>query len=193
MQQAAGMSQLRVLRIVGHAPCASELSSSLARCTQLNTLMLDVRGSNGEHVTASPQLTGLKSLSVMAHLQLQGGSAWLAPYTGLTQLAFMVPYREDGVLPCVGCDGEASVESQQQGMAQAVLQQIQEWPAGLQTVRFWVVDTPWTSVRAPMRWHHDLAGGKQVTAWLDTINSPSATTHGLMRPCPHLPGVWEVL
>jgi hypothetical protein len=196
VQQAAGMSKLRTLRLDGRVDDPAQLSCRLAGCTQLACLVMSARGPDGSECAAvPPQLTGLTCLGLTAYGLVRGGGTWLAPLTQLARLHVFLPDKPDEKLTFVTTHGQvgASPESEQLGMAEGLVQHVPEWPASLQCVKFWV--TRGGSARLPRRWHYLPAtqGAARITVWLDAAGSKSFCSNADVSPCPHLPGVWEVL
>jgi hypothetical protein len=77
-------------------------------------------------------------------------------------------------------------------MVQELLQQVQEWPASLQQVEVWVSSDDTGAKR--MCWQHTPAvpAGGRFTVWVEQREGKAAGWTRPLRPCPHLPGVWEL-
>jgi hypothetical protein len=201
VQQVAGMAQLCSLQLVGSGMSPVVVGPCLAQCTQLTSLVLLVEGP-GDPDAASDlastlqQLTGLRSLAV--HEQLvgceQGG--WLEPLTQLTSLC--VTLRK---VPALAGPARYTCEDTRKytmqhihATAQRLMEQmqLQAWPMQLQQVTF--LASPKISMYrcGPMCWQQAAPGGAQVTVWVErqSVVAPGWTRP--LRPCPHLPGVWEV-
>jgi hypothetical protein len=221
LEQVAAMSQLRSLQLRGIMTDPVDVRASLAQCTQLTALELAVSsrvvaGGNQAGLAFLPvtqqlvtflpvpqQLVGLRHLTVPVQLLEQEAGAWLAPLTALTHLCVssregMLSHMEQlhalsdpQVLQQVGCTYQAK--------AQALLQQVAEWPASLQQVVFWVVKCLPIIGAGPSYWQHTPAqpGGKPFAVWLEEgdRSGGASVAQGWVRPfrpCPHLPGVWEL-
>jgi hypothetical protein len=110
VQQAAGMAQLRSLRLdfLWASPrldptviqLAQELTASLEQCTQLTALGACAAhmgmGVNIEVVHMPQQLPGLQCLTVRVNQLAQDGGAWLSCLTSLTSLYVRLPIDECG-------------------------------------------------------------------------------------------------
>jgi hypothetical protein len=117
-------------------------------------------------------------------LEQQRG-AWLAPLTAVTRLGVSLGAKWEGD----GAEGSAL-----QGKVQGLLGQVQAWPAGLQQV---VVVRRAGSNGTPFKlasWHYSPAapGGALFSVWLEQHTGFAPGWAQPLRPCPHLPGVWEL-
>jgi hypothetical protein len=203
LQQAAGMVKLRNLQLVGFAESPAEPAACVAQCTQLTSLALLV---GGPFVTpwlsALQHLPGLQRLTVCEQVLMQQQGAWLAPLTALTRLCVQL----DRIAAAAAGSGTAASSShggspkQQRRLgyhtkACSIWEQVKSAvPAGVQQVVFWAAHDPAVPSFAPMCWQLDVAapGGVQVTAWLEEPDLSAAGWRRPMRPCPHLPGAWEL-
>jgi hypothetical protein len=85
-----------------------------------------------------------------------------------------------------------------ESVARGVLQQVGQWPASLKQVLFQVVGRPEDSkdpVAKPTLWHFTPAapaGAQQVSVWLEEGDGAAVGWARPLRPCPHLPGAWEL-
>lgn len=198
------MANLRDLRLTGAVSRPLDLSVSLARCTQLTSLTLYIRVTGDATAQAAcvlPSLTGLRALCVPASVVVPGDGACVASMTGLTQLGVLLPVTTSNTplpfssttsLPCMAGDqGEQQpLERQQYSMACGLLQRFrsawQVWPPGLQHVHFLAFGTP------IKRWefHQPASSEMRVTERPGGDWAECSTL--LHRPCPHLPGIWEM-
>lgn len=209
VQQAAGMSQLRSLQLDGFTARGAELSTCLAQCTQLTSLVLTmssiigyVRSANCPWPAALRHLTGLRRLEVPSEVLQQEEGTWLAPLGALTYLCIELPPW------CAPRDFEGTYEAElqlrrqwrdaQYPMAQQLLQQVQEWPASVQQVVLGFSDMVDGFVM-PRCWQHTLPGpeARQFAVWLEgdfVLHSFWVAQHWArpFSPCPHLAGVWEL-
>jgi hypothetical protein len=183
MQVLAGMVQLRSLQLEGPVASHAEISSSLGQCTQLTGLELTVTCSGDDTIVPVPQqLVALQHLTVPSLLLLEHDAvAWLAPLTALTRLCVIVWVRNGGVKG-----------------AQKLLQQVQVWPASLKQVVVWEAKQPIFG-KGPCSWQHtpSEAGGVHLDAWFEDADRDGGAKVARnwarpFRPCPHLPGVWEL-
>jgi hypothetical protein len=205
MQQTAGMTQLRSLLLEGAAPGdPTTLCSTLAQATQLTSLVLDLgnvqQAADGEvWVAVLQQLTGLRRLAVAGPLVLCQGGSWVAQMVQLTRLELHV--RQDALLSAaLPVSVEEEVHSPAYGVIeQNLLQQIPEWPASMQQVVVWLPD-PWEPLwqRIPLlkpvccQFTAPQPAGLQFSVWLEQRNATARGWARPFRPCPHLPGVWEL-
>jgi hypothetical protein len=215
VEAAAGMAQLRSLQLRGGMVDPDELGALLERCTQLTALDLavcsipDFNGDLALAFLAVPQqLTGLRRLTVPVELLAHEERAWLAPLTALTRLCVTMT---DAVLPAeqrpflIG-DAEQWRQWLQEALTlqakvQELLQQVAVWPASLQQVMFWVPNVyPRLEKRVrPSCWQYTppAPGSTQFDVWFE-VGGPSGDASVAsswarpFRPCPHLPGVWEL-
>jgi hypothetical protein len=178
LQQAAGVATLRslVLRVGGKD--ATAVSSSLAQCGQLTSLMLNVYGDNNTpggspFATALQQLTGLRCLRVHDWLLQQGGGAWLAPLTGLHHLHVDL----EGVVP-----------------HDELLAGVQGWPAGLKHVVVWypfglcvMGEDPACKTFSPAA-----PSSGDIMVWVERDEQSAAGWARPFRRCPYLPSFWEL-
>jgi hypothetical protein len=199
VQQVAGMAQLRSLQLEGVAPHRpATLCAALAQCTQLTSLMLDLdkEGAAGVRpwLAALQQLTGLRRLSVPTTLLSRRRGSWLAVLRQLTHLRLRVWQQDFNKWQLPPRSPDLEVRSWAPGVIeQALLQQVPEWPATLQQVEVWV-PVHLLQVK-PAGWQFTAArpAGLQFSVWLE--QQDSGTARGWerpFRPCPHLPGVWEL-
>jgi hypothetical protein len=202
VEQAAAMSQLRSLQLMGSMCDPVDLGVSLAQCTQLTRLELAVRGSviaggmQGVcYLPVPQQLVGLRRLTVPAELLEQEAGAWLAPLTALTRVGVNMteaaPWQRLRAM-----EGEGHTH---RAKAQALLQQVADWPASLQQVVFWVAKYSSVNESCPSCWQHTPAqpGAMPFGVWFEEGRSSgdAFVAQGWARPfrrCPHLPGVWEL-
>jgi hypothetical protein len=209
LQQVAGMSALRSLKLEGWVEDPSELSSGLAQGTQLTALALVVcvtgagvqGGHDATYMPVPEAMTGLRCLTVHASVLGHEGGGWLAPLTQLTSLCVHLPYKHV-CLPGGQVCGDAAEQPMQSGCwaaAQGLLQQVGQWPASLRQVLFQVVGRPKGNKgpgAKPSCWEFtpvESSVGQQVSVWLE--EGPGAAAAGWARPfqpCPCLPGVWEL-
>jgi hypothetical protein len=203
VKQAAGMAQLRSLQLVGSSDSDADVACCLAQCTQLTGLVLVLEGpaeeeepaAGGPWVAALQQLTGLRTLTVHEWFMRCEQSAWLAALTQLTSLCVKL----DGVVPAGQGWWEQSREQRQldtlqlyHAEAQQRMAQLQSWPVALQQVIFWASPDWYCSSFTPMCWQQVGPSGRQVTVWVESQDAMAAGWARPLRPCPHLPGVWEL-
>jgi hypothetical protein len=209
VQQAAGMAQLRCLQLVGYGEYSAELAPGLAQCRQLTSLVLLV-GARGQLdgpyqldddeplVSALQQLPGLRCLTVRERLVLFQQGAWLAALTALTCLSVQLDYRvvpRAARWPPTSRQEDREAQQLQQtyhAAAQQLVTQVHEWPVGLQQVVFWTDGEAYGQRFKPMSWQLSAPGRTQVTAWLEQQDKSAPGWARPFRPCPHLPGVWEL-
>jgi hypothetical protein len=147
--------------------------------------------------SAVQQLTGLRSLTVPSELLQREQGAWLAPLTALTRLSVALRDMRALLMDVFGRpEGAAPAESQAEPssirLVQQVLADVWVWPASLQQVVFWVAGADTNP--QPMCWLFGptATSSAQFTVW---VEQPSGLAPGWarpFRPCPHLPGVWEL-
>jgi hypothetical protein len=199
VQLAAGVPTLRHLQLgsmSGQAVHVPALIDSLGQCTQLTSLAL--LDSRYKCAPAMEQLTRLRCLAVDAELLSDVAEAgnWLAPLTSLTRLCVAlvdvigilstslsgshIPYAP-------GQEGNRSVMSD----VQHHLSVITMWPASMQQVVFRVSGS--INLKASCwRFGPTAPGGAEFGVW---VEDPAGLAPGWarpFRPCPHLPGVWEL-
>jgi hypothetical protein len=202
VQQVAGMAQLRSLQLEGWGRCCGAYMPLLVQCTQLTSLVLLAQGPGGAggYFALGPslqQLTGLQSLTVREAVVMEDQGAWLAPLTQLTRMCVTLhTLDEDSSPPC-----SPSSEQEQQRVLEhhsracaLWQQQARQWPSSLQQVVFWVTHFPVSGRFKPMCWQLPASapGRAQVTAWLAQQGRSASGWARPLRPCPHLPGVWEL-
>jgi hypothetical protein len=167
---------------------------------------------------ALQQLTGLQCLTV--HEQLLGyeQGAWLGPLTQLTSLCVRLDDEalaeqewdeqsdeaEEGegdqeeddlckVFKEADCRTMLSVRTKAEELVAQLQLQLQPWPTGLQQVMFWVGSRLFHCGSCePMCWQQAGPSGGQVAVWLEAQGTMAAGWARPLRPCPHLPGVWEL-
>jgi hypothetical protein len=200
--QAAGLPQLRSLQMEGEPESLEDVSASLSRCTQLTSLILDVREGWGQpYLTAPQQLTGLRCLTVPWQMLQQEADAWLAPLTALTRLSFDTGFRN--MLSSHEWPQHADARQQlgplHQAKVQEVLQQVQVWPPAMQQVVVWVGKHLAAQGVAPRSWQYTPAapGSAPFSVCFEEGDSSGSgqVAQGWVRPfspCPHLPGVREL-
>jgi hypothetical protein len=73
-------------------------------------------------------------------------------------------------------------------------EQIEQWPPSLQQVVFWVESAYFIEKFVPMCWQLPASGpsSAHVTAWMELQDKSAAGWSRPFRPCPHLPGLWEL-
>jgi hypothetical protein len=208
VQQAAGMAQLRRLRLDGHGAAGAELSACLAQCTQLTSLVLLLRGdqryADCPWSTAVCHLTGLRHSMVPAEVLQQEAGAWLVPLGALTCLCVELQSweslhpREEHMAFYADEQQQRQWMEAQYRTAQQLLQQVQVWPASLQQVVFGFSGAGDVQVM-PSRWQHTPsrsgASSQQIAVWLEEDYMCGQLVQHWARPfnpCPHLPGVWEL-
>jgi hypothetical protein len=110
----------------------------------------------------------------------------------LTQLTYLhvLLHEREGSVPVQQVQGAAG----QQAAAQELLQQVPEWPASLQQVEVWVESIPGSVLFQPRCWTFIpvSAPGLQISVWMELRDSTAKGWVRPFRPCPHLPGVWEL-
>jgi hypothetical protein len=208
VQQVASMARLRSLQLEGYVKVAEEedMLAALAQCTQLTSLVLSLmvlQGSYRHHDLPVPgQLTGLRSLTACEEVLLRDGASSLVPLTQLTRLHVTQSKNTDISWDRRLAWDRASEEGRQQmeeefvaGLQQQ-LQQLPGWPASLQQV---LLDMP---PDAPVRegkphsWTFTPVGrgNGKVSVWLEQSRLLDFAPGWVrpFRPCPHLPGVWEL-
>jgi hypothetical protein len=210
LQQVAGMSNLQSLYIeefdeddsyVDDDGGPPAVSNSLAECTQLTALVVgSVYAMSVYPITSAlQQLTGLRRLTVPELVLQAGAGAWLAPLTALTclcvRLLLWVPEadnegfntRSPAVVAAVGEPCLRAVVQQQ------LLQRVPAWPAGLQQVLLMAVRSNVSNFRSEC-WQYTQAasGGAKFSVWLEEGIGSAPRWARPFRPCPHLPGVWEL-
>jgi hypothetical protein len=214
VRRAAGMPQLRSLRLDGRAESTEDMAASLAQCTQLTSLNLWVspwvRDRQDAYMSVPQQLTGLQRLTVPWKMVEQEAGAWLAPLTALTRLCVdqegssLMPPAPTGDLQEVlrtydNPQWQQQAGPRHQARAQEVLQQVQVWPPRLLQLVVWVEEGRARQGVAPRRWQHTPAapGAVPFTVFFEEGGryGSSQVAPGWARPlspCPHLPGVQEL-
>jgi hypothetical protein len=206
VKQAALLPSLHHLHMpVGSTgdPEEKAASEAIQGCTQLTSLELK-EGTNwlraGFWAASLQHLTGLRSLLAPSKVLVHQGAPWLAPMRHLVTLQVWLPVFER--LPDhLRCAPDAARQQwQQQQMqqlevaARGVLQQVQEWPASLQQVVIWA--RPPGSVLSPQpRFWRFLPAGPGRAPFLvrlDTSGGEPRPAASQRRPCPYLPGAWEL-
>jgi hypothetical protein len=188
LQQAASMPNLRSLQLVGCCTANVALAFAVWQCTQLTSLVLFVGGlfnpDADPWVATLQQLKGLRCLSLPeARLKYERGS-WLSHLTALTCLCVELSRGSRDV----------SREGYQAKAQQLIAGVEQQWPAQLRQVMFWVDPRGGRYSFQPMVWQFTppAPGSAAVTAWLEEPDGSAAGWSRPLRPCPHLPGVWEL-
>jgi hypothetical protein len=191
LMQVGSMSALRSLRLKGYAEylrsdsSTSAFSSGLAQCVQLTALTLLVAVQAGfsvkrEFVPVPQQLAGLRRLVVPASEVGHEASMWLAPFTHLTCLGVQVP----------GAQPTDFV------VLQGPVSQLQAWPAALQQVLYAVGSTRSGLESFKPAWCPTTPGAPRdalhVSVWVEGQGWEADGRVQPLRPCPHLPNVWEV-
>jgi hypothetical protein len=201
VEQAAGMVQLRSLQLEAWSGDPEALAPGVAQCTQLTSLVLVCslkRSRAGIWPSALRHLPGLRCLAVRAPLLVEDQGAWLAALTQLTRLCVTLDELKPGWFEQYT---EHTMEQQQQRLrayhgnaCKLWQQQVQRWVPGLQQVVFWVETDRYIQAFVPMCWRLPGTGpgSLQVTAWLEEQDSSAPGWARPFRPCPHLPGVWEL-
>jgi len=155
------------------------------------------------------QLTGLQRLTVEERLVMCEQGVWLAPLTALTHLCVLLNDPQEG-LPEVEAHVSSSAAQQRQQQQQQwvggptpaagqLLEQVQVWPPGLQQLVLWAA-LWWTNRWVmPRHWRHtpQAPGSVPFDVWWEqeaAVGSPGVAQGWArpFRPCPHLPGVWEL-
>jgi hypothetical protein len=199
VQLAGDMPTLRSLRLqgtVGSSLFQEQLSAALEQCTQLTSLHLAVTlpftyATTLPFMGVPQQLVGLRRLTVPAELLEQEVGAWLAPLTALTRLCLDMPSH---MLHFAG-GTPGGAESQglpMQAQVQGVLQQVQAWPASLQQVVMWVSSDRMGVKRMCCEYIPAVPAGGRFSVWVEQREGKAAGWARPLRPCPHLPGVWEL-
>jgi hypothetical protein len=206
VQRAAGMAQLRALRLQGHVVCPEEMSASLARCTQLTSLVLLFKveaatahpshGMDPKSVTfmAVPeQLCGLRHLTVHQSVFQQQEVSWLAALTQLTSLHVVLPGCGLGQPP-PGLDAVEVWKQLEAGYVALIaleLLRVEGWPASLQQVVVWSSSSGGCKTHSQ---HFTPSGpsSRRVTVWYEQWRGTAQRWVRPLPPCPHLAGVWEL-
>jgi hypothetical protein len=185
MEQVAAMPTLRSLQLEQYSGKTPSLGAHLGQCMQLTSLVIKgvSTGASRTCVAALQQLTGLRCLTVPAEVLEHQAGDWLVPLTALTRL---------GVRPSSEwMEGQPKVLSPQ-GMAQQLLQRVRACRVQQVVVTFaqGYGDTELT----PKSFESSPAGvgGVQLSVWIEEEGSVAAGWVRPFRPCPHLPGVWEL-
>jgi hypothetical protein len=195
------MPTLRSLQLqgdVGDSMRQEQLSAALEQCRQLTSLGLAVALPSADTTPCTQpflpvpqQLTGLRCLRVPAELLEQQQGAWLAPLTALNRLCLDLPshmgHWEFRLLRKAEQPGEPM-----QALVTEVLQQVQEWPASLQQVEVWVTAGSTGAKRMAWEYVSEAPVGGRFSVWLEQLEGKGAGWGRPLRPCPHLPGVWEL-
>jgi hypothetical protein len=213
VQHIAGMASLRSLQLRGEVTADEEegLHDSLAKCTQLTSLALGfrVRAAPGGNIgfrrelPVPLQLTGLQRLSVRHELLQQGleGGCCLVDLTQLTRLHVLKPDEMYGDSPPVWDtwvaatdEGRQQIREQYMPGVQQQLEQRVGWPASMQQV---VLDMPEHPDIKDLSIHCGTftpvtPNSRQVTVWLEPRRGMARGWARPLRPCPHLPGIWEL-
>jgi hypothetical protein len=203
VQHAAGMAQLRSLQLEGHS-VSQVMGANLAQCTQLTSLVL-LSGykhrpdSNQISASTLQQLAGLRCLTVHEEMVLVEQGTWLLALTQLTRLCvnlagYVSMEGDSGLMLRLPIQWPERRRAGYHAAAQRVLAQVQQWPAGLQQIVFSAEYGRYGDSFQPMCWQLPSAGvGKaQVAVWLEEQYRLATTWSRPFRPCPHLPGVWEL-
>jgi hypothetical protein len=187
LEQVAGMSTLRSLQLRGTLDGEAPLAPRLALCTQLTSLVIAgvTEPAMGSCMAALQQLTALRCLTMPAELLLQQGGTWLAQLTSLTRLGVKLGHTDEGT-------GAGAVRAH----VQSLLEQVQAWPLGLQQVLVAPPQADGNGMHGfkPECWQFTppVVGGAQFTVWLEVDTGSASGWVRPFRPCPHLPGVWEL-
>jgi hypothetical protein len=198
VRQAADMAQLRSLQLDGLVEEPAEVAACLAQCTQLTSLVLLVIASDQVHANSSwasalQQLTGLQRLTVCEQFVAYDQGRWLAALTALTRLC--VDLGEE-IMRHQGQNRSNTAQLRQgyHAAAQQLVAGVVHWPVRLQQVLFWAVHIHNTDSFEPMCWQFtpSAPASMQVTAWLEEKDQSAPGWARPFRPCPHLPGVWEL-
>jgi hypothetical protein len=207
VQQLAGMPRLRSLQLQGLGVVHQTLAAGVAQWKQLTSLVLLMHspfkaGGVVSWAWGVQQLTGLQSLTVTPQVVAEEQGAWLAPLTRLTSLCVQLSSLEgfawdDSGRRCFPAEQRPEQRRQRfHAAAERVLAHVPQWPAGLRQVLFSVKSAMHMRSESivPMCWQLPLAGpGRaQVAVWLEEQDSSAAGWSRPFRPCPHLPGVWEL-
>jgi len=186
MEQVAAMPTLRSLHAALFDDLPPSPSTHLAQCTQLTSLVImqTIAGAHGGCAAVLQQLTGLRCLAVPAEVLEHQAGAWLAPLTALTRL---------GVRCSLMWDGWRS--SRTFCMAQRLLQTVQVYLGGVQQVLVTFPNGDCGSHFKPKSWQFipTVPGGVPVSVWVgEEEDGVAPGWQRPLRPCPHLPGVWEL-
>jgi hypothetical protein len=209
----ATLANLRSLQLHGriHVAPSLNLAQCLAQYTQLSSLQLSpvhTSSQHGEELRQGlQQLTGLRSLVVPAGWLACDSSTWLLALSQLTCLQLSMSCQEISELASLVATLAASAEGQVEGVhfaeAQRLLQLVQQWPAGLRQVMFWVEPSLSSSMsdggtvpRAVKRRCWELApaapGDAGLQVWLEQRSAAAADWARPFQACPCFPGVWEL-
>jgi hypothetical protein len=188
VQLAAGLPTLRRL-VLSVRPGSEDLTSSLGQCTQLTSLKLV--GNDYDRTSPLEQLTGLRCLDVPALLLEQESGAWLAPLTALTQLHVSLTHAQFWVHAAIPIQEGAS-EADLVVAVQKHLSNVHAWPASLQQVEFtWYGGSGNIQPRS-WRFGPTATSSAQFNVWVEQYHGTALGWGRPLRPCPHLPGVWEL-
>jgi hypothetical protein len=199
VQLAAEVSTLRHLQLDGGRDLMpTALSASLGECTQLTSMVL--MGEKFENALPGlQQLSGLRSLTVPAELLGEEAGAWLVPLTALIRLG--VALRDEMGLvmgmamfgpPTAGPPVEAAAEPRSMALVQQHLSGVEVWPASLQHVVFVVEGTDINPKPRCWRFGPSATSSAVFTVWVEQQLGSAPGWARPFRPCPHLPGVWEL-
>jgi hypothetical protein len=210
LYQAAGISSLRTLAISHVAKDLGAVMERLAQCTQLTCLhTLGLKQDPewqhmlaGVPVTPVPtHLTGLRCLVMGLEAFQNQATPWLAALTRLTFLCVVHEQEEEEEEPDGGIkEGRVGLLTQPQRLeakAREAAVLVQAWPASLQRLVFWLpgparhdedVEGPthWVLTPSPVQ-------GVWVSVWRGMQEPWAKGWARPGQPCPHLPGVWELL
>jgi hypothetical protein len=206
LDQAAGISSLRTVAIRHTATDLAAVMARLALCTQL-TFLRDLGLEQEEDAADDPpqvpvppvptELTGLRCLVMGMEAFLKQDTPWLAALTNLTFLCVVHngdPDEEEE-------EGEApGVSSELESELREVAALVHAWPSSLRRVVFWMPPNSellWDEEDAGCRTHWELTPapvlGVCMSVWKGSQEPWVKGWACPGQPCPHLPGVWELL
>jgi hypothetical protein len=124
---------------------------------------------------------------------VQDGGSWLSVFTQLTRLEVTLTGASLQGLPVL-VFGQQQQRPRSVVAAQGYLEQVQQWPASLQQVMFWVEQPLISPGFLPSCWEYEPPSldGKQLSVWVEAQDGAATNWLRPFSPCPHLPGVWEL-
>jgi hypothetical protein len=211
LRQAGNMEQLRSLHLEGFALSPGALVTSLGHCTQLTSLVFLVKVSAQSSTACcfveppSHQLQALQRLVIHKHLLVFYEGDWLAPLARLSTLEVILPssVRELfgwGIPHSCPCNANQWCPLEDHPiMLRKLLRKVGEWPPSLQSVVLWVHWMAGQSKCKTRSWAFTPPGAgssssssRKVTVWYEQRRGTAERWARPLRPCPHLPGVWEL-